>query len=149
MKKYKSSIKIFPLWLILFLFISGSRAYAIDNSITLSLDNKVYSISLPDGWSIKNNGEYSEFLRGDIALGGYYTTIKSKVLADYKLEEISTAIGSVGIYRNSNTGHDNKLYALFSQKSDSPAIFLYTSEDTIERDKFILKMLLINIRPQE
>ena len=148
MIKSMNSIKIFALWLLLFLFIFGTSPYAMDNAITVSRDNITYSISLPDGWNIQDNGDYSEFLRGDKALGGYYTSIKSEALKEYKLEEVSTAIGRVGIYRTMGIDDDNKLYAVFSHKGNSSAIFLYTSDDTIERDKFMLKMLLINIKAQ-
>ena len=149
MIKSMNSIKIFALCLLLFLFILTVSPYAMDNVITLTLDNINYSINIPEGWTIKDNGDYSEFLRGDKALGGYYTAVDSEVLTEYKLEEISTAVGRIGIYRTTGKEEDNKLYAVFSQNSNRPAIFLYTSEDTLERDKFMLKMLLINIKAQD
>lgn len=149
MKKSMDSIRKNVMWTLLFIAIIGVRAYAMDNTITLSVDNITYSISLPKEWSIKDNGEYSEFIRGNKALGGYYTTLNSEELSEYKLEEVSTAMGRVGIYRDTSIEDDNILYAVFSEKSNSSAIFLYTSEDTLERDKFMLKMLLINIRAKQ
>ena len=149
MRKFMDSIKKTFIFILLLLTITGGSAFAKDNNISLQVDNTAYSISLPEGWSIKDNGEYSEFIRGNKALGGYYLSLTNDEFSMHKLEEVLTTMGRVGIYRDTNIGDNNKIYALFSSKSNSPAIFLYTSEDTLERDKFMLKMLLINIKAKE
>ena len=55
MRKVKDSFKITFVSVLLLLTIIGGSAFAKDNNITLLVDNSTYTISLPEGWSIKDD----------------------------------------------------------------------------------------------
>ena len=133
--------------LILLIFSIKVTAYGYEeDGFKVFMNDKEYKLTVPDTWKVKNKDKVMEFYRDGKLMGGFSEKYIPKALESNKIEEISMVMGKATIYKEVHTEDDSiLLVALISSKDKEAAMYLYSDKDNLQKDSFILKILLLNI----